>query len=206
MAAVAVIPAGGEPIELPGGELILWRAAVPPALADRWFADLDAGLRWHREVLTIFGRRVAVPREMAWHGDPGSAYRYSGVTHEPLPWTPPLSEVRARVQRLTGGRFNSVLANRYGDGADSMGWHADDEPELGPEPVIASLSLGATRKLRFRHRHRERPPLELWLEHGSLLLMRGATQANWQHALPKTARRVGVRINLTFRRIDPRRV
>ncbi len=188
-------------MSLPGGDLRWWDEAIAGPTADRWLPALDTGIRWQREVLKIFGRAVAVPREVAWYGDPGAAYRYSGLTHEPLPWTPLLNEIRASVEALTGAGFNSVLANRYAGGADSMGWHSDDEPELGPRPVIASLSLGATRKLRFRHRRKAAPPVELWLTHGSLLVMAGATQRHWQHALPKTRRPVGLRINLTFRRI-----
>ncbi len=195
--------AGGRPVSvpLPGGDLTLQEAAIPVALADRWLAELTAEIGWEQEVLRIFGREVKVPRQVAWHGDAGRTYRYSGVVHEPRPWTALLREIKRTVERLAGARFNSVLANRYRDGADSMGWHSDDEPELGPEPVIASLSLGASRKLRFRHRQRCEPARQLTLDHGSLLVMRGATQTNWQHALPKTRRPVGPRINLTFRRI-----
>ncbi len=152
----------------------------------------------------IFGRPRLVPRLVAWHGDPGATYTYSGTPHEPLPWTPALEQVRRRVQELSGLQFNAVLLNLYRDGRDGMGWHADDEPELGPDPAIASVSLGAVRRFCLRHRRRKGLRTDLSLPHGSLLLMTGATQGHWVHALPKTAVPVGERINLTFRRVGIR--
>lgn len=186
---------------LPDAELALWPAAFDTATADRCYAELHAGIEWRDEELLIFGRRRAVPRRVAWHGDPGARYRYSGTTHEPQPWTPMLAAIRDRVARLAGHPFNAVLLNLYRDGRDGMGWHADDEPELGAEPVIASVSFGAERRFRLRHRHRPDARLDLVLPHGSLLLMAGPMQRHWVHALPKTATPVGARINLTFRRI-----
>ena len=123
----------------------------------------------------------------------------------PHPWLPELLPLRERLQRELGQPFNSVLANRYRDGRDAMGWHSDDEPELGPRPVIASLSLGGTRRFVFRHRHDPAKKFALELPHGSLLVMAGDTQANWRHALPRTTRAVPPRLNLTFRRIVPAR-
>jgi len=162
-------------------------------------ADLRHGIDWRDEEILLFGRRVAVPRRVAWYGDPGASYTYSGTPHHPEPWTPALTCTRDRVQELTGARFNAVLLNLYRDGRDGMGWHADDEPELGPNPVIASVSLGATRRFCLRHRRRRDLRIDLPLAHGSLLLMSGATQHHWVHALPKTTAPVGERINLTFR-------
>lgn len=148
----------------------------------------------------MFGRTVPAPRLEAWYGDPGAAYTYSGLAHEPLPWTAELQDLRERVESATATTFNSVLANLYRSGADSNGWHADDEPELGEQPVIASLSLGATRRFLLRHRASgER--VELMLEAGSLLVMRGATQQCWQHCVPKQRTVQAPRINLTFRRV-----
>jgi alkylated DNA repair dioxygenase AlkB len=141
-----------------------------------------------------------VPRLSAWYGDAGAVYTYSGLRLEPLPWTPVLLEIKQATERLSGTRFNSVLLNLYRDGQDSMGWHSDDEPELGPEPVIASVSLGALRRFVFQHKKR-RWRIALDLEPGSVLLMAGATQHHWRHALPKTRRPVAPRINLTFRTI-----
>jgi alkylated DNA repair dioxygenase AlkB len=177
--------------------------AVPPALADEWFARLRHEVDWRQEEILLFGARHAVPRLVAWHGDPGATYRYSGVDHHPLAWTRTLAAIRERVESLSGHRFNSVLLNLYRDGRDGMGWHADDEPELGTDPVIASVSLGATRRFRMRHRRRRDQVLGIDLAHGSLLLMQGPTQHHWVHAVPKTSRPVGERINLTFRHVRP---
>jgi alkylated DNA repair dioxygenase AlkB len=173
------------------------------AAPEAWelFRELREGIDWRQEEVLVFGRRHAVPRLVAWHGDPGARYTYSGTPHEPLPWTPALERIRHRVQAIAGCEFNAVLLNLYRDGRDGMGWHADGEPELGPEPVIASVSLGAVRRFCLRHRKRRGLRADLALPHGSLLLMSGATQRNWVHAVPKTAVPVGERINLTFRRI-----
>lgn len=193
--------AGPLRLELVDGAARCWPAAFAPAEADALFARLRAGIDWRQEEVVIFGERRRVPRLVAWHGDPGAAYTYSGVRHEPEPWTDALLEVRARVEGLSGHGFSAVLLNLYRSGADGMGWHADDEPELGRDPVVASVSLGATRRFRMRHRRRKEQALELQLGHGSLLVMEGATQHHWVHSVPKTARAVGERINLTFRRI-----
>jgi len=183
------------------GEARLWPAAFEPNEASRLFEALRTGIRWHQEEIVIFGQRKRVPRLVAWHGNPEARYRYSGTDHDPEPWTPELERVRARVSELSGTGFNAVLLNLYRDGLDGMGWHSDDEPELGRDPVIASVSLGAQRRFCLRHRRRKDLKLDLELPHGSLLLMGGATQHHWVHALPKTRRPVGERINLTFRRV-----
>jgi alkylated DNA repair dioxygenase AlkB len=143
-----------------------------------------------------------LPRLTAWYGDPGARYHYSGIVNEPRPWTSFLNTLRERVQTCTGHAFNSVLLNLYRSGADSLSWHQDNEPELGERPVIASLSVGQVRVFQLRHTwRREVDRLDIALAHGSLLLMQGGTQAQWQHRLPKTKRPVGARINLTFRHI-----
>ena len=160
-------------------------------------------VRWEQHWLTLFGRRIAAPRLSAWYADAGCNYRYSGLSLAAQPFTPVLAQIRACTEALAGHGFNSVLLNLYRDGADGMSWHSDDEPELGARPVIASLSLGATRRFRFRHRRDHAKTFAMDLPHGSLLLMSGDTQAHWQHALPRTARPVAPRLNLTFRRIHP---
>jgi alkylated DNA repair dioxygenase AlkB len=170
---------------------------MEPAPADRLFAALRARAQWSQEHLQIFGKRVAFPRLTAWYGDAGTSYKYSGVRYDPLPWLPELRELRASLERQTGTRFNSVLLNWYRDGNDSMGWHADNERELGAEPVIASLSLGAER--RFDLKHRDGAVVHVGLTHGSLLVMAGALQHAWVHRVPKQPRITGGRINLTFR-------
>ena len=178
---------------------------VDPVRADEWFKILDGTIPWRQESIRLFGRTVLVPRLQSWHGDPGSTYRYSGLLLEPVAWTPLLAAIRTEVEQVVGGApFDSVLVNLYRDGEDSMGWHSDDEPELGAEPEIASVSLGATRTFQLRHRtRRDLDRIDLDLTPGSLLVMRGKTQECWQHALPKRRgkRAPGPRINLTFRRI-----
>ena len=178
-------------------------AFLSRALADRWLAQLWRELDWSQQEIRLFGRRVMQPRLTAWYGDPGAVYTYSGLTLTPLPWHPVLRELRGRLQDVTGAQFNSVLANAYRDGRDSMGWHSDDEAELGPAPLIASVSLGAARRFLVRPRTRRAgSPANssgLALAHGSLLLMKGDSQRRYQHALPRTRKSTDLRINLTYR-------
>ena len=199
--ATAVDLFSASPIDLPGAELDLRPHWLDAATAATWFTELARDTPWEQPQLFIHGRHLAVPRLLAWYGDPEARYRYSGLEHQPLPWTPLLAEIRTRVQEACGRPFNAVLLNYYRDGNDSMGWHSDDEPELGDRPLIASLSLGATRRFLLRHRREPARRLALELEPGSLLLMGGDTQRHWKHALPRTARPVGERINLTFRQL-----
>lgn len=168
--------------------------------ADLLATRLLEGLAWQEETLLIFGRRVKAPRLMCWYGDPGAAYRYSGVDHPPLPWNSVLKELKAAVEAVCGQDFNSVLANLYRNGRDSMGCHADNEPELGFRPVIASLSFGAGRRFKFHHKS-QRLTVNLVLEHGDLLVMQGDTQHQWLHSVPKSQCELPPRINLTFRKI-----
>ncbi|MCW8871026.1 MAG: alpha-ketoglutarate-dependent dioxygenase AlkB [Xanthomonadales bacterium] len=176
---------------------------LPEREADRVFERLWRELDWSQREITLFGRRLMQPRLIAWYGEPAAVYSYSGLTLVPLPWHPLLQRLKARVEEFSGSRFDSVLANAYRDGRDSMGWHSDDEKELGPEPVIASLSLGAPRRFLLRPKTRaagERGgTIALSLAHGSMLLMKGASQQRFQHSLPRTTRPAGLRINLTYR-------
>lgn len=173
---------------------------VSPALADRLFVALLAEIPWSQHRVRLFGRELPAPRLSSWHGDPEAVYAYSGRRHLPNPWTAGLLQLRQRLQEQLGATFNGVLANYYRDGRDRMGWHADDEPELGPRPMIASLSLGAVRPFDLKPRAGG-PRLRLLLESGSLLLMYGDSQRQWLHALPRSARVAGPRLNLTFRNI-----
>jgi alkylated DNA repair dioxygenase AlkB len=174
--------------------------------ADRMLERLWRELDWSQKEIRLFGRRLLQPRLVAWYGDPEAVYSYSGLRLEPLPWHPLLLQLRERIQLFSGHRFNSVLANAYRDGRDSMGWHSDDERELGRNPVIASLSLGATRRFLLRPREVEpgvrRASLALAPGHGSLLLMQGDSQQRFQHALPRSRQAVGLRINLTYRLVS----
>ena len=176
----------------------LYRDVVSPERQDTLFRELLAQVEWQSHRITIFGREMLEPRLSAWVGD--EAYRYSGRVRTPLPWTPALDELRSVREEISGARFNSVLCNLYRDGRDSMGWHSDDEPELGEQPVIASISLGSERRFRLRHRTKDEQ-ITTELPPGSLLVMAGACQLHWKHAVPKTARPVEPRINLTFRQI-----
>lgn len=185
----------------PDGRLRYVADWLSPARAEDLFRSLADGVEWQRSSVRLFGREVPQPRRIAFQGDPGVRYRYSGQTWEAESWTPRVAALRDRLVEETGEGFNSVLLNLYRDGSDSMGWHADDEKELGRDPVIASVSLGATRRFRLRSRAKPRRSLALELEPGSLLLMSGDLQHAWQHALPKTRRAVGPRINLTFRSV-----
>jgi alkylated DNA repair dioxygenase AlkB len=161
-------------------------------------AQLIRDTPWRQDSVVVYGKRHLQPRLSAWYGE--ASYTYSGLTLQPLPMTPLLATMRATIESLTGHRYNSVLLNYYRDGADSMGMHSDDEPELGPEPAIASLSLGATRTFMLRHKATKRT-VKLDLADGSLLLMAGALQKHWLHGIHKTTKQTGPRLNLTFRYI-----
>lgn len=194
------LEAAGEPrVVLERDGLVTYEPRfLERAGADRAFAAVLAETAWAQDHLTIAGRRVPFPRLTAWYGDPGAAYTYSGVRNEPRPWIGVLDALRRRVSERVGVRFTSVLLNQYRGGDDGMGWHADDEPELGDQPIIASLSLGAERTFQLKHRDGGEL-LALPLEHGSLLVMAGATQHRWLHRIPKQKSARGVRLNLTFR-------
>jgi alkylated DNA repair dioxygenase AlkB len=186
--------------ELPGADVRVAQFCDGGAAQD-WFARLHAEIPWQQHRLRILGREVDSPRLACWIGDADAVYTYSGTRFEPKAWTPALIGLRDTLTHLCGEVYNSVLCNLYRNGRDAMGWHSDNERELGPAPKIASLSFGATRRFRLRHRHDRSLRLDIDLQPGSLLLMAGATQANYQHDLPRTAQNVGPRINLTFRRI-----
>lgn len=198
----AAMPANTDNLAPCDGELYLLRGFYPRNTADRYFQDLLQGLAWQTEQIQIFGRLLTVPRLMAWYGDPDAHYRYSGVDHAPLPWSGVLLALKADLESVCQHGFNSVLANLYRDGRDSMGCHADNEPELGANPVIASLSFGDSRLFRLRH-NRSKQRLDIDLAHGDLLVMAGTLQHHWRHELPKTRQIKQARINLTFRRILP---
>jgi alkylated DNA repair dioxygenase AlkB/predicted Zn-dependent protease with MMP-like domain len=179
-----------------GGEMLYHRDFLSPAEATRLFEHLRENVPWKQEGRP--GRRF--PRLTAWYADPGLTYSYSGVTHTGLPWTPELKAIQQKVEDLAGTKWNSLLLNYYRDGQDSMGFHADDEEELGEFPTIGSLSLGETRRFVLKHVPTGATS-ELELGNGSLLIMAGTMQDDWQHGIPKTKLQVGPRINLTWRQI-----
>ena len=201
MTVLCPIVANGSDSGLAGAELWFapdWLAEGP---ADALLAALRKEIHWKTHRIRLFGRELDSPRLSCWIGDEGAAYTYSGARFQPHPWPAALVPIRQRLANELDGAFNSVLANRYRDGHDYMGWHSDNESALGPHPLIASLSLGATRRFALKHRHDSSRKLELELPHGSLLVMGGDTQRNYKHSLPRTARPLGERINLTFRNI-----
>ena len=180
---------------------------LPPREADTLLAHCLRDLDWRPERLRMFGKEVTAPRLTACYGDPGASYRYSGVTHPSTAWTPALRRVAHATGERLGASFNLVVANRYRSGADHIGWHADDERGLGP--VIASLSLGATRVFRFRRksggggggRRGSGPRMDLTLMHGALVVMWGRCQREFQHTLPSAAGVREERVNLTLRSV-----
>jgi alkylated DNA repair dioxygenase AlkB len=193
---------GERILDLPGGGRVLWASGFLSAVqADAALRDVGETTPWKQEWITLFGKRIAQPRLTAWMGDPDAVYTYSGLTLAPVPWTPAVLRLKARVESAIGEPFNSVLLNLYRSGEDSMGLHADDEPELGP--VVASISLGATRRFVLKPRRHRRgvPSHALDLAHGSLVVMDAATQASWVHGIPKQSGVREARINLTFRRV-----
>lgn len=188
------------PVDLPIG---LHKAWLDRAAGDAVLSTLRTAIAWEQHYVRLFGRSVASPRLSCWMGDAEAVYTYSQTRFQPRAWIDPVLQLRQRLQQFCGAPFNSVLLNWYRGGSDGMGWHSDDEPELGVEPIIASLSLGTTRRFLMRRRHHHPDRHALNLEHGDLLLMFGASQRDWQHALPKAPKVQGDRINLTFRLIHP---
>jgi alkylated DNA repair dioxygenase AlkB len=183
------------------GEVLLFEQFFDAPTSKQLFDTFKKTIQWKQEPIKMFGKLVMQPRLTAWYGDPDKSYRYSGITMEPLSWTAALLQVKKSIETKTDTIFNSVLLNFYRDGNDSMGWHRDNEPELGQNPVIGSVSFGATRNFQLRHYLHKEKKCSLPLSNGSLLLMQGATQHHWEHGLPKTKQAIGERINLTFRRI-----
>ncbi|HEX8784773.1 MAG TPA: alpha-ketoglutarate-dependent dioxygenase AlkB [Telluria sp.] len=185
-----------QAIPLEDGDLA-WLPQLPFPLSNaEVLARLIAETPWRADTIVVYGKRYLQPRLTAWYGE--ASYTYSGLTLDPLPLTPLLEQLRRTVEAVSGHRYNSVLLNHYRNGQDSMGMHSDDEPELGKNPVIASLSFGATRSFLLRHKTRDLGR-KIELTDGSLLVMRGCTQHNWLHGINKTAKLTESRLNLTFR-------
>lgn len=187
-------------LTMPEAEVALFHEFFTPNESDRFFKDLLNQTHWRQDKIRMYGKQIDLPRLTAWYGDPGKNYSYSGISMEPHPWTESLLRVKNRVSTAAGVRFNSVLLSLYRTGEDSLSWHQDDERELGEDPVIASVSFGGTRSFQFKHKVRkELNKVSIDLTHGSLLIMKGPTQRFWVHQVPKTAKPVAPRINLTFR-------
>jgi alkylated DNA repair dioxygenase AlkB len=190
-----------EPIvlHLPDAEIIYYPHFFHKKEADLVFEQLKNEIPWQQDTIRIYGKIHLQPRLTALFGDEGIAYSYSNIKMQPHPWNPLLQKIKSTVERVTETNFTTVLLNQYRDGKDSNGWHADDEKELGTNPIIASVSFGAERTFQLKHNSDKTQKKNIVLEHGSLLIMRGTTQHFWKHQIPKTSKAVGLRINLTFR-------
>jgi len=190
-----------KPVVLPlkDADITYYPSFLSPEEASVYFDKLMKETEWQQDDIKVFGKIYAQPRLTSLHGEEGKPYTYSGITMHPKPFTPLLKDLKKRVEFETGEAFTTVLLNLYRDGNDSNGWHSDDEKELGTNPVIASVSLGANRKFNLRHKKDSSLKASIELEHGSLLLMKGTTQHYWKHQLPKSIRVHDPRINLTFR-------
>lgn len=189
-----------EEVPLEGGHLVYISNFLTAEEAAFYYDHFLNNIKWQSDVIKFFGKVHVIPRLQAWYGDKGAKYSYSNIDLEPLPWTKDLLALKQAMRSHSSENFNSVLLNLYRTGKDSNGWHSDDEKELGVEPEIASITLGQERIFHLKHK---KLPLKksLLLKHGSLLIMKGETQRNWKHQIPKTAKAVAPRINLTFRRI-----
>ncbi len=181
------------------GEALLFSQS-PPFSDPLWFERLLNSLIWTPDTVIMFGKLREMRRKSAWYGDLEAHYSYGGIKRTPLPWTPELLQIKQYCEAIAETTFNSVLCNLYHDGNDGMGWHADNEKELGPEPIIASVSFGAERPFAFKHRITKQR-VDIRLAHGSILIMKGECQQTWLHSLPKTVKVSQPRINLTFRNI-----
>jgi alkylated DNA repair dioxygenase AlkB len=190
-----------HPVALDDGWAMYNANFVPAAEATALQYQLETEIPWRVHPVRLFGKVHPSPRLCSWHGLGGASYRYSGVTHSPLPLTPSIQRVLDLLQQQLELSFNSVLANLYRNGSDRMGLHADDEKELGPQPLIASVSFGATRKFVLKHRYNKAMRHELQLTHGSVLLMGGTLQSFWKHEIPRASKVDSPRINLTFRTV-----
>jgi alkylated DNA repair dioxygenase AlkB len=190
---------GFERLEMPEADVIFYRTFFSEARANVFYEELYRNANWRQEQIKLYGKLIDLPRRTAWYGDEGRSYTYSGITVTPNPWMPVLLEIKKEIEIVSGVIFNSVLLNLYRTERDSVAWHSDDEPELGRNPVIGSVSFGATRRFQFKHKRDKAPRQKIDLPHGSYLLMKGLTQHSWLHQVAKEAKPLGARINLTFR-------
>lgn len=186
-------------LSLPDADLIYYSSFFSSEESSEYFKILKSETEWQQDNIKVFGKIYKQPRLTALYGDDGASYSYSGITMFPKLFNSVLKEIKTKIEEVSEVKFNTVLLNLYRDGSDSNGWHSDDEKELGENPVIASLSLGAERIFQLRHKHDKKNRKNIELENGSLLLMKGTTQHYWQHCIPKSKKVIHPRINLTFR-------
>ncbi len=195
------VEVGCQRFVLPDAELWLWPKWLNSQRSASLLQALQQQLHWQQPELRLFGKSVVIPRQQVWMGDAHCSYRYSGVSFSPEPWHPLVKKLTGWVNQQLNQRFNCVLLNLYQNGAEHMGWHSDDEPELGADPDIASLSLGQARRFDLKHKYLQYQ-LSMPLEDGDLLLMQRPCQQHWLHRVPKQSQASSVRINLTFRYIE----
>lgn len=181
------------------GELYYWPSFFPTEEAKKLFKTIVNETSWKQEPIKVFGKEVMQPRLTASYGE--TSYTYSGITMSSAPWTEALLKIKEKIENFSGESFNTALLNYYRNGEDSMGWHRDDEKELGKNPAIASVSFGEKRIFKMKHRKRSEEQLSLEVEDGSFLLMKGSSQHHWLHSIPKTAKEKAPRLNITFRKV-----
>jgi alkylated DNA repair dioxygenase AlkB len=191
-----------EQMEMPDAEVVFYPTFFNSDESRAYFQELSNSIHWQQQSIDLLGSTILLPRLTAWYGDMGKSYTYSGLTVHPESWTPILLAIKSRIETAANISFNSVLLNFYRSGQDSVSWHSDDEPELGTNPVIGSVSFGGTRLFQFKHKSKSELRRSVELTSGSLLIMRGTTQHFWKHQIPKTKKPVDPRINLTFRVIN----
>ena len=193
-----------EQINLPDADILYWPYFFEAAKANELLQSLIQSIPWKQNTIRFYGKESLVPRLESWHGEPGINYSYSGIKMEAKPWNSDLLFIKRAIETASKTTYNSVLINYYRDGKDRVAWHSDDEKELGKNPVIGSISLGAERKFKLRHKQYKQNGYkhEIVLKNGSFLLMRGETQHNWLHEIPRTALPISSRVNLTFRVIQ----
>lgn len=189
----------GQSAGLPA-DLLVYHAGFFNAAESQAFLDTFINtVPWMQEDIQMYGKLMKTPRLTAWYGDRDKEYIYSGTKHYPIPWTEELLKIKDRIEPIAGMKFNSVLLNYYRDANDSVAWHSDDEHELGVNPIIASVSFGQVRRFDIRHKKDRDSRHSIYLENGSLLIMKGDLQDNWVHQIPKSTKPLRARVNLTFR-------
>ncbi len=183
------------------GEVLFFPTFFSEKESEQLMTQLINETKWQQDTIKFYGKEINLPRLTSWYGDTDKSYSYSGIVMNPHEWSPLLLTIKEKMEKLCHTKFSSVLLNYYRDGKDSVSWHQDDEPELGSNPTIASISFGATRTFKFRH-IKDKITEKVELTNGSVVIMKGETQHMWQHSVPKTSKIIGPRINLTFRKIS----
>ena len=195
----SLFPSEKVSFDLPNAELEYYPSFFDAEKSNLLFEQLLNEIPWQHDYITVFGKSHPQPRLTALFGNEGKPYCYSNIVMQPHNWNPILMYIKNEIEEICNENFTTVLLNLYRDGRDSNGWHADNERELGRNPIIASMSFGAERSFHLKHNTMENAKLKIILENGSLLLMKGETQHFWKHQIPKTAKPIAPRINLTFR-------